>query len=125
MITFTTTGSFDKTEAYLRRMTSGRAFQVLDRFGEMGRAALARATPIDSGETANSWSYKVIHNSDYHGIEWSNSNNQNGLPIAILLQYGHGTGTGGYVQGRDYINPVIKPIFDQIAQAVWEEVTRA
>lgn len=118
-------GSFDRTEKFVRRMTTGEIFQSLSRHGETGRIALARATPQDSGLTAESWTSKVVKKGSKWEIIWSNTNTENGFPVAIMLQYGHGTGSGGYVQGRDYINPAIQPVFDQIAQAVWEEVTRA
>ena len=117
-------GSLDRTERFVRRMTTGEIYRSLSSHGERGRAALAAATPQDTGTAANSWSYEVKHSSAYWEIVWSNTNNENGFPVAIMLQYGHGTGTGGYVAGQDYINPVIKPLFDQIADAVWREVTR-
>jgi hypothetical protein len=125
MITFVAKGSFDHTEAFLRNLTSDAIFSSLNRYGEVGRAALAASTPRDSGETAAAWSYEVVHRGHTWEIQWKNSNVQDGFPVAVMLQYGHGTGTGGYVKGTDYINPAIKPIFDQIAKAVWEEVTRA
>jgi len=87
--------------------------------------ALAAATPVESGETAKAWSYKIVKQGRSHSIEWHNSHVEGGSPIAILLQYGHGTGTGGYVQGRDFINPAIQPIFDQIAADIWKVVTSA
>lgn len=117
-------GSFKNMEKYLRRMSSGDAFRVLHRCGAMGVAALRQATPIDSSETANSWSYEVERASGRYSIKWLNSHMAGGTPVVILLQYGHGTGTGGYVQGRDFINPAIKPIFEKIADEVWREVTR-
>lgn len=89
----------------------------------MGVDALSAATPVDSGETARSWTYQIVRSSGYFSIRWLNTNRSNGVPIAILLQYGHGTGTGGYVQGRDYINPAMKPIFDQIEAEVRKVVT--
>lgn len=124
MISFSTRGSFENTEAMLRRIANGDFYKSLERYGQMGVDALSSATPVDSGETANSWTFEVTRGR-YPGIKWSNTNVRDGVSIAILLQYGHGTGTGGYVQGRDYINPAIKPIFDQIADAVWREVIRA
>jgi hypothetical protein len=124
-ISVTSSGSYNKTEAYLRRLTQGRMFTSMSRHGETGRAALANATPVDSGKTASSWGYRVSNSASGWQIEWFNTDNENGFPVAIMLQYGHGTGTGGYVQGRDYINPAIKPVFDKIAEAVWEEVTRS
>ena len=93
--------------------------------GRAGVAALSSATPVDSGETAASWYYEITNKNNTITISFHNSNIQNGVPIAILLQYGHGTGTGGWVQGRDYINPAIQPIFDQIAEYAWKEVTRS
>lgn len=124
MITIVAKGSFDRTEAWVRRMTSGEIFDVLNRYGDVGEAALASATPVDSGLTASSWSSEVSKKGNIWEIMWSNSNEHSGVNVAIILQYGHGTGTGGYVAGRDYINPAIKPVFDQIAEAVWREVTR-
>lgn len=120
----TSSGSFNSTEKYLKKMARGDAFRLLDRYGSMGVEALRSATPVDSSETANSWSYKVERKSGRYSIKWMNSHMAGGTPVVILLQYGHGTGTGGYVQGRDFINPAIKPIFDKIADAVWREVTR-
>lgn len=125
MIKFESNGSFAKTESFLKRMSTSEIFRSLNRYGELGRSALARATPQDGGETAASWSYRVAKRGTKWEIVWTNSNRPGGVPLAIMLQYGHGTGTGGFVQGRDYINPAIQPVFDQIAKAVWEEVTRA
>jgi hypothetical protein len=124
MITITQKGSFKNTEAYLDRLSKGDAFAVLSKYGEQGVVALSNATPTDSGTTANSWYYDIVHRKGYSSIRWHNSNVVDGLPIAVLLQYGHGTGTGGYVQGRDYIMPALRPIFDQIANEVWKEVTK-
>lgn len=125
MISFEVKGSLSKTEAYLRRVSTGDHYRVLQQLAERGRAALANATPVDTGETANSWVVDVRKNGRKWEIVWRNTHVVNGQPIAILLQYGHGTGTGGYVQGQDYINPAIQPIFDQISEAVWREVNRA
>ena len=125
MISFEVTGSTDKTERFLRRLQSGDIYASLDRYGAMGQAALASATPTDSGLTAASWTYKIRRSRGSAEIIWSNTNTINGFKVAIALQYGHGTGTGGYVSGRDYINPAIQPLMDQIAEAVWKEVTRA
>ncbi|WP_300855636.1 HK97 gp10 family phage protein, partial [uncultured Clostridium sp.] len=96
----------------------------LDKYGRAGVAALASATPVDSGLTASSWYYEITNKNGTATISFRNSNVQNGVPIAIILQYGHGTGTGGWVEGRDYINPAIQPIFDQIANNAWKEVER-
>lgn len=97
-------------------------FSILDKYGPIGVAALASATPRDSGLTAASWTYEVVQSPGYYSIRWGNTNDVGGRPLAILLQYGHGTGTGGYVEGRDYINPAIRPIFDQILADIDREV---
>lgn len=106
-------------------MASGAIFASLDRFGQEGVAALAAATPIDTSQTRNSWTHEIVRASGSYSIIWGNTNVVNGRPIAILLQYGHGTGTGGYVEGRDYINPAIRPVFDRIAIEAWKVVTSA
>jgi len=124
MINFTETGDFNNTEAYLARLKQEDLSSVLNKYGEMGVNALSNATPIDSGLTAQSWYYTIESRRGYYSIRWHNSNVQSGLPIAVLIQYGHGTRNGGYVQGRDYIMPAIQPIFDQIAEEAWREVTR-
>ena len=98
---------------------------VLDEFGRDGVQALRNATPVDSGATAEAWDYEIKRTRNYTEIVWTNSNINDGVPIAVILQYGHGTGTGGYVQGRDYINPAIRPIFDKIAEKAWKVVTSA
>lgn len=125
MISFTSSGSFSKTEAFLSGMSRGDILRTLESYGQQGVSALMAATPVDSGLTAQSWGYQVSKSGNSYSIMWTNSHIEEGAPIAILLQYGHGTGTGGYVQGRDYINPAIKPIFDQIAESVWKVVTSA
>lgn len=104
-------------------MRSGQIFANLDHYGQMGVNALKAATPIDDGDTAGGWYYEVVRRSGYYSIRWHNRNVIDGVPIAIILQYGHGTGTGGFVQGRDYINPVIQPVFDQIDAEVRKVVT--
>lgn len=124
-ISFTTTGSFQKTENFLQRILRGEIYKNVTRLAQEGTRALSQATPVDSGETAASWSEEVEMSRGGCRITWSNSHNNGGVNIAIILQYGHGTGTGGYVAGRDYINPAIRPIFDKIADEVWKEVTRA
>lgn len=125
MFSVESSGSFDKTETFLRKMTSGDIFSQLSRFGQAGVNALANATPIESGLTAASWYYEILQDGRSWSIVWGNSNIVDGRPIAILLQYGHGTGTGGYVEGRDYINPALRSIFDQIAAEAWRVVTTA
>lgn len=125
MIRFRTSGSYARTEEFVRRMASGQIYRSLQGQAQKGVAALSAATPTDGGATAGAWSAEVKKTGAGWEIVWSNTNKPNGFPVAIMLQYGHGTGTGGYVQGRDYINPAIQPVFDQIADAVWREVTRA
>jgi hypothetical protein len=123
MIEIKSKGSFKKTDSFLRRMAKADIFSSLESYGQRGVDALSNATPRDSGLTAESWTFEVTHKRGLYSIVWHNTHVVEGRPIAILLQYGHGTGTGGYVQGRDYINPAIKPIFDQIAADVWKVVT--
>lgn len=123
MITFRQKGDFSKVTRYLEKANSAAKFRDLDKYGREGVAALASATPVDTGKTANSWYYEIQHTKGSATISFFNSNIQNGVPIAIILQYGHGTGTGGWVEGRDYINPAIQPIFDKIAESAWREVT--
>lgn len=124
MISFRHKGDFSKFSRYLERAKNVVRAGDLDKYGRQGVAALASATPVDSGETANSWSYEIKRTNESISIQFYNSNIQNGVPIAIIIQYGHGTGTGGWVQGRDYINPAIRPLFDKIANDMWREVTR-
>ena len=124
MITFRHKGDFSKSTRFLKNAKEAVRLNILDRYGREGVAAHASATPVDSGLTASSWYYKVENGRDSSKITFYNSNIQNGVPIAIILQYGHGTGTGGWVQGRDYINPAIQPIFDKIVNDVWREVTK-
>lgn len=123
-MSFESIGSFQNTEAFLKRVGKGDIGRILESYGAKGVAALRSATPIDSGETANMWTYKVSKKGGVWSLSWHNQNGSEHTPIALLLQYGHGTGTGGYVAGRDYINPAIQPIFDQMAIDVWREVTR-
>ena len=124
MIRFRQKGDFSKLTSYLERAKRVVRLSDLDRFGRQGVAALSSATPVDSGETAASWYYEITNKNGIIRISFLNKNIQNGVPIAIILQYGHGTGTGGWVEGRDYINPSVQPIFDQIANTAWKEVTK-
>jgi hypothetical protein len=124
MISFRQKGDFSKLTRFLEKAKEAVRLVDLDKYGREGVAALASATPIDSGETASSWSYKITNKQGLAKITFYNSNIQNGVPIAIILQYGHGTRNGGWVQGRDYINPAIQPIFDKIANSAWKEVTK-
>ena len=123
MVTFKHRGSFKKTKRFLNRAAEGKFLKNLDRYGVEGVAALSAATPVESGKTASSWYYEVKVSGSSFSITWNNSNVNDGVNIAVIIQYGHGTGTGGYVAGRDYINPAIRPIFDKIAENVWREVT--
>lgn len=124
-VKFEVSGGFTKTERFLNRMKRREYLNVLDEFGRDGVQALRNATPVDSGSTAEAWDYEIKRARNYTEIVWTNSNINDGVPIAVILQYGHGTGTGGYVQGRDYINPAIRPIFDKIAEKAWKVVTSA
>ena len=124
MISFRQKGDFSKTMQFLVKAKKGVKLSDLDKYGREGVAALASATPVETGETANSWYYEIVHENGTVTITFNNSHIQNGVPIAVILQYGHGTGTGGWVQGRDYINPAIQPIFDKIADNAWKEVTK-
>lgn len=124
MIVFRQKGDFSKLSKFLKKAENASRVLDLDVYGQKGVAALMSATPIDSGLTASSWSYEIVRSNGSVRINFNNSNIQNGVPIAIILQYGHGTGTGGWVEGRDYINPAIQPIFDELANSAWREVTK-
>lgn len=123
MITFRQKGDFSKLSRYFERLKETAKIGVLDKYGRAGVAALSSATPTKTGLTAASWTYEIERQNGSVSLTFYNSNVNKGVPIAIILQYGHGTGTGGYVQGRDYINPAIQPIFDQLAEEAWKEVT--
>lgn len=116
-------GDFKKLEKFLKRMNKADFRLYLEKYGQKGVAALSSATPVDSGETASSWGYEVHRSGKTYKISWTNSHMEKGVVIAILIQYGHGTRNGGYVQGRDFINPAIRPVFDRIAEEIWKEVT--
>ena len=124
MISFRQKGDFSNLSSYFERVKEKVKLGDLDKYGRAGVAALASATPVDSGLTANSWYYEIERQNGSVSIVFNNSNVNKGVPIAIILQYGHGTGTGGWVRGRDYINPAIQPIFDEIANNAWKEVTK-
>lgn len=125
MISFRQKGNFNRTMRYLGKLNKGINRNVLEMYGKKGVAALAAATPVESGLTANSWYYEITQTDGSVSISFLNSNIQNGVPIAVILQYGHGTRNGGWVQGRDYINPSIQPLFDEIANNAWKEVTKS
>lgn len=124
MISFRHKGDFSKLSKFLERAKEAVRLGDLDKYGREGVAALSSATPTDSGLTAQSWYYKIERTNGSVTISYFNSNVQNGVPIAVILQYGHGTRNGGWVQGRDYINPAVRPIFDKIANDAWREVTK-
>lgn len=124
VVMFRQKGDFRRTSDFLKRANRLNLDAILNQYGQEGVEALRAATPKDTGTTANSWSYTVHKGTDSITVTWSNSNIVDGVPIAVILQYGHGTRNGGYVQGTDYINPAMKPIFDKIAQRAWEEVKR-
>lgn len=122
----TTSGSFKYMEDFAKRVKSRSYLTALSKYGSVGVAALQRATPLDTGNTAESWYYEIVERPGYFAIHWLNSHVEEPgtIPIAAIIQYGHGTQRGGYVQGRDYINPALRPIFDQIITDMWKEVTR-
>lgn len=123
MINVMVKGDFKKTNSFLERAANIFKLGVLDKYGRRGVDALRAATPVDTGETANSWYYRVVRNRRGVAIEWLNSSENQGIPIVILLQYGHGFDGGGYYEGLDFINPAMRPIFEQIADEAWRELT--
>lgn len=122
MIKLKSSGEFKKTRKFLRKLKEKDYIHILERYGILGVNALAANTPIDTGKTASSWAYKVVKTERGYEIVWTNSNKNEGVPIAILIQYGHGTGAGTYVEGIDYINPALKPIFNEMSKNIWREV---
>lgn len=124
MIKFTEKGDFSNTERYLSRLKTLELNAILNKYGTLGVNILSNATPVESGETAQSWYFTVVQRPGYYSIRWHNRHENDGVPIAVILQYGHGTGTGGYVQGRDYINPAVRPLFEEMLDQAWKEVTR-
>ncbi len=125
MITFKHRGSFSKTERFLNTVKLQKHLNVLDDLGAEGVRVLSEATPKKTGKTAASWTYEIQKTEESTTIAWLNTNTNQGVTIALILQYGHGTGTGGFVQGIDYINPAMRPVFDEIANRAWKEVTKA
>ena len=123
LISFHQKGNFKKLTRFLERAKESVNLGILNKYGREGVRALSDATPLDSGKTASSWDYKIENQNGIARIIFTNSNINDGVPIAIILQYGHGTGTGGWVEGRDYINPAVRPVFDKLANDVWKEVT--
>lgn len=123
MLTVEVKGDFSKTRRFFKNALNNRILNSLDAYGRSGVVALSSATPVATGITAQSWSYTIVAQNGSYRINWFNSHRQDGVSVAILLQYGHGTRNGGYVQGRDYINPALRPIFDKIANDAWKAVT--
>lgn len=122
MFKITSKGDFNKTMKFLKDIKSSEYTKILDKYGKMGVSRLSAATPVDSGNTANSWNYRIEKGRSGAKVVWYNTNVNKGVSIAMILQYGHGTRTGGYVSGRDYINPAMRPVFDEMANAAWKEV---
>lgn len=125
MLKFKQTGDFSKTSNFIKNAVNASRMRNLEKYAQQGVEALASATPVDTGLTASSWYYKIAEKKNRTTLYFCNSNIQNGVPIAIILQYGHATGNGGWVEGRDYINPAIQPFFDKLTQKAWEEVKRS
>lgn len=123
MIIINHKGDFNNTRRFFKRFLEARFLKNLNKYGQEGVEALAAATPTDTGKTASSWYYEISRSGSSFSISWANSHVNDGVNIAVIIQLGHGTGTGGYVAGRDYINPAIRPIFDRIAQDIWKEVS--
>lgn len=123
MIKFIQKGNFNNTEAFFSRVQKIQIRAAMQKYGELGVKALASATPNGSGKTAEAWSYEIQSSGGSYALYFLNNNTNKGVNIAVILQYGHGTGTGGYVQGRDFINPAIRPIFDSMVDDIWKEVT--
>ena len=124
MITFHQKGDFSRVNRFFEKLLNVVKLGELDKYGRQGVEALAAATPRDTGKTAESWEYEIVRGKESVSIRWYNTNINNGVNIAVILQYGHGTKNGGYVKGRDYINPAIQPLFDEIAETAWKEITR-
>ncbi len=122
MISITSRGDYSKTRNFLNRMLNREYLSDFDRYGQMGVTALSITNPKDSGLSARSWSYQILDNKIFPGIAWYNTDVEGGQQVVILIQYGHGTGTGGWVQGRDFINPTMQPVFDRIADDIWKKV---
>lgn len=124
MITFESSGSFKNMEGFLQRalLSDRKVMGVLHEIGKEGVAALSAATPMETGLAKSSWGYEVEHKGSGYTVYWTNSDIENGFPVVIMIQYGHGTGTGGYVKGQDFINPALKPVFDNLSRKMWKAV---
>lgn len=124
MITFKIKGDYKRVERYFKRLTQKKYLQILDKYGKQGVEALAAATPKDTGRTAESWRYEIETGPNSSSIIFVNDNINKYVNIAVILQYGHATRNGGWVEGRDYINPAVQPLFDDMVEKAWEEVIR-
>lgn len=124
MITLKQRGNFDKLTSFLERIKEPFNMGILNKYGMKGVEALREATPKDTGKTSESWSYKITRENDIVKLSFLNSNRNEDVPIAIILQYGHGTKNGGWVEGIDYINPAIQPLFEELAKEIWKEVSK-
>lgn len=124
MISFKHKGDFTKTTNFLKRTNKLDMFSLLNKYGQEGVSALSANTPVESGLTANSWDYRVVKNAGSYSLQWFNNNIEKGVKIAVILQYGHATRNGGWVEGIDYINPSLAPVFNKIADDAWKEVTK-
>lgn len=125
MFSVTSSGDFEKTTKFLNFMKSGDLWRNLDKYGRQGVDALSSATPFDTGRAAQSWGYQLGRQNGRYSISWFNTDVEGGVNVAVIVQYGHATGTGGWVEGRDYINPAIRPVFDRILDDIWGQVRRA
>lgn len=125
MVSIHAPGDFNKTTKALEYMQSGRMFDNLEHYGREGVDALSSASPVDTGRLSHSWGYQIGYTHETVSISWFTTDIENGLNIAIIVQYGHGTGTGGWVEGQDYINPAMRPLFDRILNDIWRQVTNA
>lgn len=123
MIKTSDSGSFKNTMTWLEEMKKGKMFEDIDRLAREGANLLSHATPQDTGRAASDWDYEIKKGKGVVTIHWTNDDIEDGVNVVILLQYGHGTGTGGYVSGRDFINPVMRPLFDKITETIWKRVT--
>lgn len=124
IISYRTRGDLSKTDTFLKRLMKQDLRSILNKYGQLGVDALSKATPVDTGKTAASWDYEVTIAPGSATLTWTNSNTNQGVPIALLIQYGHGTPTGGYVPGQDYIKPAIRPIMDELTNELWKEVSK-
>ena len=124
LIEFRSQGNFENTNRFLKKLQELNLERILSKYGQEGVNALREATPIDTGKTASSWAYRIDKNAGSISLVWYNTNINKGVNIAVILQYGHGTGTGGWVEGIDYINPALRPLFEKIASDAWEEIIK-